>query len=179
MSFFPSLREEGSQLKDIQAPFSEIYTLWGRFSEALMRGPGPLSVAERELIAAYTSGVNACSYCHHDHTMAAEHFGVDTEVFKTLMDDVDAAPIDEKMKPLLRYVGKLTATSAKLTQADADAVFAAGWSESEFHFAILICARFNCINRLVQGHGIEHNPAIGDTWKTKQGLAYNILELEQ
>jgi hypothetical protein len=40
-----------------------------------------------------------------------------------------------------------------------------------------VSARFNCINRLVQGHGIEHNAAIGDTWKTEQGLTYNILEL--
>ena len=110
MSFFPSLQEEGSQLKDIQAPFSEIYKLWGKFSEALMRGPGPLSVAERELIAAYTSGTNACSYCYHDHTMAAEHFGIDAGLLEALMDDVDAAPVAEKMKPLLRYVGKLTAT---------------------------------------------------------------------
>ena len=179
MSFFPSLQEEGSQLKDIQGPFSEIYKLWGKFSEALMRGPGPLSVAERELIAAYTSGTNACSYCFHDHTMAAEHFGIDAGLLEALMDNVDAAPVAEKMKPLLRYVGKLTATPSKLTQADADAVFAAGWSEFEFHLAILVSARFNCINRLVQGHGIVHNSAIGDSWKTEQGLAYNILELEQ
>ena len=144
-----------------------------------MRGPGPLSVAERELIAAYTSGTNGSTYCYHDHTMAAEHLGIDTKVFENLMDDVDAAPVDEKMKPLLRYVGKLTAAPSKLRQADPDAVFDAGWTESEFHFAILVSARFNCINRLVQGHGIEHNAAIGDTWKTEQGLAYNILDLEQ
>ena len=178
-AFFPSLREDGAQLKDMQAPFSDIYQLWGRFSEALMRGPGPLGVADRELSAAYTSGVNACSYCYHDHTMAAEHFGIEPAVFESLIDDVDAAPIKEKMKPLLRYVGKLTASPAKLTQADADAVFDAGWSEAEFHFAILVSARFNCINRLVQGHGIEHSAAIGDSWKTEQGLAYNILELNE
>ena len=175
-SFFPSLREDGAQLKDIQAPFSEIYELWGRFSQAVMRGPGPLSVAERELIAAYTSGVNACTYCYHDHTMAAEHFGIEPAVFETLMVDVELAPVDGKMKPLLRYVGKLTASPSKLTQADADAVFDAGWSESELHFAILVSARFNCINRLVQGHGIEHSAAIGDSWKSEQGLTYNILE---
>ena len=121
MSFFPSLRKEGAQLKDIQAPFSEIYTLWGRFSEALMRGPGPLSVAERELIAAYTSGTNKCNYCFHDHTMAAEHFGIDVGVLEALMKDVGTAPGDDKMKPLLRYVAKLTAAPAQLTQADADA----------------------------------------------------------
>ena len=179
MSFFPSLQKKGAQLKDIQAPFAEIYTLWGRFSEALMRGPGPLSIAERELIAAYTSGTNGCSYCFHDHTMAAEHFGIDVGVLEALMKDVGTAAVEDKMKPLLRYVAKLTTTPATLTQADADAVFDAGWNESEFHMAILVSARFNSINRLVQGHGIEHNSAIGDSWKSKQGLAYNILELKR
>jgi len=51
-------------------------------------------------------------------------------------------------------------------------------SGSELHFAILVSARFNCINRLVQGHGIEHTTAIGDSWKTEQGLEYSILELD-
>jgi len=30
------------------------------YHRALMRGPSPLSVADRELIAAYVSGLNAC-----------------------------------------------------------------------------------------------------------------------
>jgi len=30
------------------------------YHQALMRGPSPLSVADRELIAAYVSGLNAC-----------------------------------------------------------------------------------------------------------------------
>ena len=33
------------------------------YHQALLRGRSPLSVAERELIAAYVSGLNACRYC--------------------------------------------------------------------------------------------------------------------
>ena len=61
--FFPSFPADAG-LKEIQAPYAEIYRHWAKFSQALMRGPGPLSVAERELIAAYTSQLNSCSLCH-------------------------------------------------------------------------------------------------------------------
>jgi alkylhydroperoxidase family enzyme len=56
---------------------------------------------------------------------------------------------------VLRYVGKLTATPAKLTQADADAVFAAGWDEQALYDAVLVCALFNFMNRMVDGLGVK------------------------
>jgi AhpD family alkylhydroperoxidase len=41
-----------------------------------LRGPSPFTVAERELIAAYVSGLNACGYCHGIHRVTADAFGV-------------------------------------------------------------------------------------------------------
>jgi len=46
-----------------------------------------------------------------------------------------------------------------MTQADADAVFAAGWNEAALHSAIAVCCLFNFMNRLVEGHGIAADPA--------------------
>ena len=40
-----------------------------------------------------------------------------------------------------------------MTQEDADAVFAAGWSEQALADAICVCAHFNMVNRLVEGLG--------------------------
>lgn len=74
------------------------------YHEALLRGPSPYPVAERELIAAYTSGLNACGYCHGVHSATAEAFGVPEGTLQALLDDVDAAPVDERMRPVLRYV---------------------------------------------------------------------------
>ena len=37
------------------------------------------------------------------------------------------------MRPLLHYARKLTLEPARMTQRDADAVFAAGWGEAELH----------------------------------------------
>ena len=47
------------------------------YHDRLMRDHSPLTVAERELIAAYVSGLNACTYCYGSHVIAAGAFGVD------------------------------------------------------------------------------------------------------
>ncbi len=48
-------------------------------------------------------------------------------------------------------------------QADADAVFAAGWDESALYHAVFVIALFNLMNRLVEGLGIELDPAYAES----------------
>ena len=59
------------------------------------------------------------------------------------------------MRVLLDYVRRLTTAPQALVQADADAVFAAGWSERALHDAILTASLFNFMNRLLEGHGVK------------------------
>jgi uncharacterized peroxidase-related enzyme len=129
------------------------------FSQALMRGESPLTEAERETIAAYTSALNACRFCYGGHAAIARRFGVEEGVFDALMADIGTAPVADRFKPILRFVKKLTLEPYRMVQADADAVFAAGWSERALHDAILVCARFNFMNRLTLGHGLDDDPA--------------------
>jgi uncharacterized peroxidase-related enzyme len=120
-----------------------------------MRAQSPFTPAERELIAAYVSGLNSCSYCHDVHSATAAAFGVAAEVLNSALDDLDTAEIDERMKPVLKYVSKLTQEPAKLTGADADAIFAAGWDDRALLGAVQVCALFNFMNRIVEGTGIQ------------------------
>ena len=76
----------------------------------------------------------------------------------------EESEVDDKLKPILRYVKKLTLTPSQMVQADADAVFEAGWDEMGLHHAIAVAARYNLVNRLVQGHGVQANP---DTFKKR------------
>ncbi len=131
----------------------------GTFTQELLRGPSPLSVAERELIAAYVSALNACQYCAGVHTAITTDNGLDGAVVQALVDDADTAAVDDRLKPILRYVKKLTQTPSRMVQADYDAVMAAGWDEQALGDAIAVCALFNFYNRLVEGHGIKGNPA--------------------
>ncbi|WP_027943934.1 carboxymuconolactone decarboxylase family protein [Amycolatopsis taiwanensis] len=153
MSYLPSLPADAA-LIDVFRSYPDTSGPLLDYHEVLLRGPSPLSVAERELIAAYVSGLNSCGYCHGVHTATAARFGIAEETLTALLADVDTAPVDERLKPLLAYVGKLTGTPSRMTDADADAVFAAGWNERALHDAVSVCALFNFMNRLVEGLGI-------------------------
>src|SRR5260370_1788484 len=122
--------------------------------EALMRAESPLTPAQHELIAAYVSGLNACHYCYGVHSRTAEAFGLPAKTLQALVADLDAAPVEPKMRPLLAYARKLTLTPSKMTAADAKTVFDAGWSERALHDAVLTTSLFNFMNRLVDGHGV-------------------------
>ena len=125
------------------------------FEDKLMRGPSPFSDAEREIISAFTSGLNACTYCHRSHSFLAEELGVSKAVVPALLDNIDSAPIDARLRPILRYVRKLTLMPSRLVEADATAVYDAGWdSEALFH-AIAIAAYFNFCNRITAGAGLD------------------------
>lgn len=129
-------------------------------SQRIMRGTSPFSPAQRELMAAYVSGLNACSFCHGAHTAVAQQFGIAPHQIEQLVDDIDTAPLEDKMKPIFHYLRKLTLAPSKLVQADVDKVRAAGWSEEALHQAILVGCLFNFYNRLLDGHGIKGNAYI-------------------
>jgi uncharacterized peroxidase-related enzyme len=168
MSFLKSLPPEAGLLRVFQA-FPDAAQPLIQYHEVLLRGDSPFTIAERELIAAYVSGVNACQYCHGVHTQTAVALGVEADLVEQLLADPASARIDDRLRPVLAFVRKLTLTPAKMVQADADAVFAAGWDDRALHDAISVCALFNLMNRLVDGLGIS--AAEGYTTIAAQRLA--------
>lgn len=153
MARFPSLPEQ-PHLADVLKRFSKGVWPLMAFHDTILRDNSELTAGERELIAAYTSGLNACNFCHGSHRMIAEIHGIDPEVFESLAIDPARAGLEEKWLPLLAYVRKLTEAPARLTDADAQVVFAAGWSEDALYDAIIVCAAFNMMNRIVEGCGV-------------------------
>jgi len=153
MPLLPSLPEDAT-LFDLFARFPDIAKRLAPCNEYVMRGSSPLSAGERELIAAFVSSLNSCNYCAGGHGEAAKAFGVPEQTIAMLAEDIDAAPVDEKLRPILKFVEKLTQTPARMTSADADAVFSAGWDEEALFSAILVCCVFNFMNRLVEGCGL-------------------------
>lgn len=158
MPFLPSVNVD-DKVPHVLAKFN---TGTGRplveYHEALLRGDSPFTVPEREMMAAYVSGVNACRYCHGAHTAAAKQFGVPEQLIATLLTDPASADVDPKLLPVLRYLKKLTLSPTQMTQADADAVYAAGWSERALYDAIQICCLYNFMNRFVEGVGLTPIP---------------------
>lgn len=126
---------------------------------AVLRGGGALSVKERELIAAYVSGLNACTFCYGSHKIYAVAFGVEEEVLDALVTDLDTAPVEARLRPLLAYAQKLNTLPSRLTERDAQAVLEAGWSEQALVELVQVCAMFNFMNRLIEGTGVNFDYA--------------------
>jgi hypothetical protein len=49
-----------------------------------------------------------------------------------------------------------------MVEADAAAVYAAGWDEQALFDAISVCALFNLMNRIIEGSGVRHDPLSED-----------------
>lgn len=153
MSYFRSLPGEGT-IRDIFRQYPEVFAPWGETTEQIMNGPAPLNRAERELIGAYVSALNACGFCYGVHGGIAQAWGLQPGLLESLVEDVDSADLDDKFKVLLKYVRKLTLTPSRMTQGDVDTVLAAGWDEQALQFAIFVACRFAFMNRLVDAYGI-------------------------
>ncbi len=175
MTLFPSLPDT-PHLSDVFKAFPENVPPILEYHELLLRGDSPLTIGERELIAAFVSGLNACTFCFGSHKIIASRFGIDETLIDALVVDIDTAPVDEKLKPILHYVAKLNNLPAKLIRADARAVFDAGWSERALYDAVQVCAIFNFMNRIIEGTGVTfdyaENPENADELRTREEHSY-------
>lgn len=157
MSFVKSVPETEESVSAVLRRYPQQAVLIAELSDCLMRsGACAFTSEQREMIGAYTSGTNDCTFCYDTHKATAEAFGVDEDLLESMLSDLDASAVDKKLKPVLRYVKKLTETPARMVQADVDAIFAAGWDEDCYHYAVMICAMFNMMNRIIDGYGVKN-----------------------
>lgn len=153
MSFFSSLNADAG-VRDILRMNRPAGRALIAFHEAVMRQPSPLTPAERELIAAFVSSLNSCRYCYGVHARVTTALGLDEGLIAAIVEDPETASVPAKLRPILKFAGKLTLTPARMSIDDAQQVFAAGWNEQALHDAIEVVCLFNFMNRLVEGHGV-------------------------
>lgn len=154
MPHLPSL-PENAHLSDLFRRHPKGVEPLMRYTDDVLRGPGALSVADRELIATYVSGLNACKFCFDSHLVYAELFGIEPGLVKTLLDDPDRALVSASMRALLAYVKKLNTLPSRIVAADAKAVIDAGNSEDALFEAVQVASLFNMMNRMIEGTGVN------------------------
>ena len=152
MTFFKSLPADAGP-PAVYNKYPDIYIPWSEMSQAVMNGPSPLSQGERELIFAYAAGVAGCKFVYVAHSAVAYAWGIESGVIERLLENPETAPVEARLKILLAFVRKLMLTPGEMSQADADAVFEAGWDEQALHDAIAVTARAAFMQRLAEGHG--------------------------
>jgi uncharacterized peroxidase-related enzyme len=122
------------------------------FAQELLRGSSTLTPAERELIAAFVSTRNDCTFCSRAHQAVASHLLEDggTTVC-AVIEDPDTAPVSEKMRALLRIAEKVQHSGRDVTPDDIAAARAAGATDEDLHDAVLVASAFCMFNRYVDG----------------------------
>jgi uncharacterized peroxidase-related enzyme len=121
-------------------------------AEVLLRGPSTLSSGEREMIAAFVSSRNDCTFCHASHRAAAAHnLEGNYDLVDAVTHDAGSAPISAKLKALLAIAGKVQQSGRLVTADDVAKARAEGATDVEIHDTVLIAAAFSMFNRYVDG----------------------------
>jgi uncharacterized peroxidase-related enzyme len=150
---------EYSKIWDLFA-FQEQFTIHlARFTHGVLREPASISPGLRELIAAYTSDQNECGFCTQAHAAAAAELLGDEALVWSALRDLDQAPIGEKERLLLRFVGKVTRNLPAVQADDVATLRSAGWDDEAIYYAITTCALFNFYNRWITATGVPEMSA--------------------
>ena len=157
MSFVKSVPEAEESVAAVMRRYPNQAIPLIELTDVIMRsGECAFTSEQRELIAAYASGLNDCTFCYNTHKATAEAFGLDESLLDSMLSDLDTSAVDDKLKPVLRFVKKLTQSPSRMVQADTDAIFDAGWDEDCFHYTVMICGLFNLMNRVMDGYGVKN-----------------------
>lgn len=120
-----------------------------QLAETLLVKDSPLTRAERELIASYTSFLNQCYFCYMSHSHAAEalnpEFGILVEKFKNLT----AETFNKKSYELLKLAALVQKDAKLVTPSVVSELKKQGISDKEIHDAVLIASAFCMFNRYV------------------------------
>ena len=119
-------------------------------AQAVMRGPSPWTIGERELFAAIVSARNRCQFCATTHEAVASAV-LDPSTTAAVVTNWRTARVDDRVRATLGLLEKLTLTPDEVGPLDAGAVLDAGVSPEAIRDAIEVCALFNTINRVADG----------------------------
>ena len=155
---FKKLREAGHAIPEILHLFrfkkrstQHLVT----FTEAVMRGPSPLSLGMRELIGAFVSSRNQCSFCSCAHApIAAQYLGQD--FVEEVLRDPETSRLDAAHKELFRYLTQLAQNPSAIGPAEILKLKAAGWSEEAIYDALTVASLFKFYNTWNSGAGVRN-----------------------
>jgi len=120
--------------------------------------PG-LSAAEREMIAVVVSMANGCLYCLVAHGAALrEAWGDPVMADRITLDWRRAEGLTDRQRAICAFAEQLTLRPVENTEADLEALRAAGLSEHDAWDVIEVAAMYNFTNRLALATGQMPNP---------------------
>src|SRR5205809_4632759 len=124
----------------------------GKLANLMLRTNEGLSMAEREMIAAYVSYLNDCFYCQQSHgAIAVCYLNGDEALVEQVKKDYEHADISDKLKALLSIAGSVQKGGKYVTEAQIEKAKQEGATDRDIHDTVLIAAMFCMFNRYVDG----------------------------
>lgn len=120
-------------------------------AQILLHAPNSLTRGERELIAAFVSRRNNCTFCSTSHAAIAACHLQSEELVEAVLNDPVVAPLSAKMKALLEIAGHVQQSGRAVRPEDIAAARREGATDTEIHDTVLIAAAFCMFNRYVDG----------------------------
>ena len=122
-------------------------------ANALLHAPNSLSPGDRELIAAYVSYLNQCTFCCESHAAVAACHLHDEALVDAALADPQTARITPKMRELLALAARVQLSGRAVSREDVARAQREGATDVEIHDTVLIAAAFSMFNRYVDGLG--------------------------
>ena len=141
-----------------------------------------LPIYIKEMIFAYVSELNGCTYCKNIHKEISNKLIIDMEESSPLKN-ISLSSIQEEYKSVLTFSHKVNEDIEAITQDDVDTILENGFPENVISEIIAICSAAQYMNTTVKAHKI---PALNEAMnsasvrmmvqKGYQGLADYMLE---
>src|SRR6056297_3654339 len=131
---------------------------FSQYYNTLMLAPSGLSKLEREMIAVAVSSANRCFYCLVAHGQAVRRLSGDPALGEHLALNWRTAPLDARTRAMLAFAEKVTEASARVEEADREALRAHGFTERDIWDIAAVAAFYNMTNRLASATGMRPNP---------------------
>ena len=124
----------------------------------LMLAESGLSKLEREMIAVVVSSINKCFYCLTAHGAAVRQLSGDPALGEMMVMNWRATDLDARQSAMLTFAEKLTVDSARIVEADRQALRDAGFNDRDIWDIASVAAFFNMTNRVASATDMRPNP---------------------
>lgn len=124
----------------------------------LMLGDSGLTKLEREMIAVVVSSTNRCWYCQVAHGAAVRELSGDPVLGERMVMNYRTADLSPRQRAMLDFAVKLTEASAKVEEADRQALRDVGFSDRDVFDIASVAGFFNMTNRVASAVDMRPNP---------------------
>jgi uncharacterized peroxidase-related enzyme len=123
----------------------------------MMLGASGLTKLEREMIAVCVSSINKCYYCLTAHGAAVRALSGDPILGEQLVMNWRVADLDARQTAMLTFAEKMTVASAKIVEADRQALRKAGFTDRDIWDIANVAGFYNMTNRVASATDMRPN----------------------